>query len=160
MRIEYTDVDSLLLDPTNPRLGRRVASPKLPQEKVLEAMSEWTLDELATSFIESGFWPQEALIVVDEVIYGKKSLVVIEGNRRLAALKFLRSAEQDAPVSKKWRDLAVQMNSKELMAQIPYIKVESREAVSAYLGFRQATAFNFERPFDGDPSLGFSSMQF
>ena len=62
--IDYADIDSLYLDPTNPRLGRRIASPTLPQEEVMDVMQDWTLDELVVSFIESGFWPQEALIVV------------------------------------------------------------------------------------------------
>src|SRR4051812_27008503 len=100
--IKYVDIDQLMLDPLNPRLGRANTKPDLPQSKIMELMKDWTLDELAVSFIESGFWPQEALLVVREKLYGKMALVVVEGNRRLAALKFLHEAVQGNRIDKKW----------------------------------------------------------
>ena len=69
----------------------------------MELMRDWALDELATSFLESGFWPHEALLVVKEEIYGENQLVVVEGNRRLAALKYLRAAINGEPITRKWR---------------------------------------------------------
>lgn len=87
--IQHASIDELFLDPMNPRLGRSTTRPDLAQEQILELMQDWTLDELAVSFLESGFWIQEALIVVEEELYGGKHLVVIEGNRRLAALQYL-----------------------------------------------------------------------
>lgn len=146
-RILYASVDNLYLDPTNPRLGRRLASPTLPQSKVLDAMKDWTLDELATSFLESGFWPQEALLVVEEELYGKKQLVVIEGNRRLAALKLLQRAVKGDPSSLKWRELVEgQKPQKDFFENIPYIKVDSRNKVAAYLGFRHVTGIKEWKP--------------
>ena len=146
-RIEYASVENLFLDPTNPRLGRRIASAKTKQETILESMKDWTLDELATSFIENGFWPQEALIVIEEPLYGKKSLVVVEGNRRLAALKFMLEQFKGNPVPSKWAKL---MDSSTLGADfynsIPVIKVSSRKEVSAYLGFRHVTGIKEWKP--------------
>ena len=104
-KIEYASVDDLYLDPTNPRLGRKVASKTLKQDKILEVMQGWTLDEIATSFLESGFFPQEALIVVKEKLYGKEHLVVVEGNRRLATVKLLWAAKTGQLKNKKWSDL-------------------------------------------------------
>lgn len=146
-KIEYASVDQLFLDPTNPRLGRRVASPNLPQENVMEAMRDWTLDELAVSFLESGFWPQEALIVVKETLYGKARLVVVEGNRRLAALKFLHMATVGEAHSKHWSDLLDEKKiPKGLFEAIPYILVSSRNKVTAYLGFRHVTGIKEWKP--------------
>lgn len=146
-RIEYASVDNLLLDPTNPRLGRRVASATLKQDNVLDVMKDWTLDELATSFVESGFWPQEALIVVKEKLYGHESLVVVEGNRRLAALKFLQRAAAGEKVSRKWSDILENKKLPEdFFNAIPYIEVESRKDVSAYLGFRHVTGIKEWNP--------------
>lgn len=146
-RIQYAKVDDLYLDPTNPRLGRRIASTKLTQDKVLEAMKDWTLDELATSFLESGFWPQEALVVVKEVLYGDEQLVVVEGNRRLAALKLLQQAKQGAPVSTKWKELiSTKPPEKDFFDSIPYIEIKSRGEVSAYLGFRHVTGIKEWKP--------------
>ena len=146
-QIKYASVDELLLDPTNPRLGRRVASPSLKQSEVLDVMRDWSPEELATSFIESGFWPQEALIAVEEKLYGKPALVVIEGNRRLAALKFLQSAFRGEPTAPKWREF---INNSALdanfFAAIPYIQVSDRAAVAAYLGFRHVTGIKEWKP--------------
>jgi ParB-like chromosome segregation protein Spo0J len=146
-KIEYLPIDQLNLDPTNPRLGRNVASPDLLQEKVIDAMQDWTLDELAVSFLESGFWPQEALIVVKEKLYGQEQYVVVEGNRRLAALKLLQKAIGGDIKSKKWAEI---IDGKKLPAgffeNIPYILVGDRKTVSAYLGFRHVTGIKEWNP--------------
>ncbi len=139
-KIQYTDLDALFLDPKNPRLGRKVAAPNLPQERILEAMSDWTLDELAVSFLESGFWPQESLLVVNEQLYGADHLVVVEGNRRLAALKLLQRALAGDPLGRKWKELVQGVAAPEnLFKEVPYIEVASRSDVTAYLGFRHVT---------------------
>lgn len=145
--IEYKSVDDLLLDPTNPRLGRRFADAATKQSVVLDLMKDWTLDELATSFIENGFWPQEALIVVSEKIYGKKQLVVVEGNRRLAALKCMKETLEGRPLSTKWKELMSDARiDKDFFENIPYIQVKSRKEVSAYLGFRHVTGIKEWKP--------------
>ncbi|MCC6486912.1 MAG: ParB N-terminal domain-containing protein [Candidatus Hydrogenedentes bacterium] len=146
-KIEYKSVDILQLDPTNPRLGRHVASPKISQAKVLDIMSDWTLDELAESFLQSGFWPQEALIVVKEKLYGKDQFVVVEGNRRLAALKYLKLAVDGKPSSSYWAGLVDGKSiDKALFDDVPYIEVKSREDVAAYLGFRHVTGIKEWNP--------------
>jgi len=141
VKIKYAKLDELYLDPLNPRLGRNLAKPNTKQEKILEVMSDWTLDELAVSFIESGFWPQEALIVVEETIYGHSSLVVVEGNRRLAALMKLQQAVEGNVREKKWREIASSAENlpPKFFDEIPYILVPNRQAVSAFLGFRHVT---------------------
>lgn len=65
-KIEYEDADNLSLDPTNPRLGRENTGVTVTQPKVLDLMESWNLEELAVSFSENGFWPQEALLVIEE----------------------------------------------------------------------------------------------
>jgi hypothetical protein len=123
-RIDLLPITDLYLDPLNPRLGRANTRAGLPQSKILNLMKGWTLDELATSFIESGFWPQEALIVVNEPLYGEDCWIVIEGNRRLAALKNLYHATIGDPVEAKWRELAHGLDaSNELFESVPVIKV-------------------------------------
>src|ERR1700747_1272746 len=100
--------ENLFLDPQNPRLGRHNIEKGLTQDEILNVMKDWTLEELAVSFLESGFWPQEALIVVREPVSGKKGpvLVVVEGNRRLAALKMMaRARTKEKGVSERWLEL-------------------------------------------------------
>ncbi|MBK9715418.1 MAG: hypothetical protein IPO81_29670 [Kouleothrix sp.] len=145
--IQYATTDELYLDPLNPRLGRSNTNPKLSQERILDLMQDWTLDELAVSFLESGFWPQEALIVVEEMLYGKVRLIVIEGNRRLAALKYLQRAAKDETVPRKWRDIVREIKpDPQLFERIPYIKVDLRKDVEAFLGFRHVTGIKEWRP--------------
>ncbi|MBT9136333.1 MAG: hypothetical protein DDT34_01407 [Firmicutes bacterium] len=146
-KIEYANVDHLNLDPSNPRLGRRVAAANLGQPEVLDIMKDWSPEELATSFLESGFWPQEALIAVTEDIYGQEGLVVVEGNRRLAAIKLLKLAIDGSPTSAKWRDIAASGElSPQFFGEIPYILVDNRSKVSAYLGYRHVTGIKEWKP--------------
>lgn len=143
----YAKIDDLFLDPMNPRLGRENKGPKVTQEEVLDLMKDWTLEELAVSFLESGFWVQEALIVVDEKLYGKKSLVVIEGNRRLAALMSLQEAIQGKPFSRKWDDIAnIKAPPPGLFERIPYIQADTRKDIEAFLGFRHVTGIKEWHP--------------
>lgn len=146
-KIQYAKVQDLHFDPTNPRLGRRVVSSKLTQEEILDAMTDWSLDELATSFIESGFWPQEALIVVKEKLGRSNKLIVVEGNRRLAALKLLKNAVDGKPFSARWEELVRGAKiTQKFFEEIPVIEVKDRSEVSAYLGFRHVSGIKEWKP--------------
>ena len=57
--IEWIAIDQLNLDTRNPRLGRHFVEGNPSQEDTLKEIQDWTLDELAVSFLESGFWTQE-----------------------------------------------------------------------------------------------------
>ena len=152
--LSYTDVDHLYLDPINPRLGRHRTSPVTPQDELLDIMREWVLDELALSYLESGgFWPHEPLIVVEESLYDEKHLVVVEGNRRLAALKALKFAEAGKPLSKKWSSMLKDLPVPEgLFVRVPYVRADSRADVQAFLGFRHVTGI---KQWDADEKAGF-----
>lgn len=145
--IKYAALDTLNLDPMNPRLGRGNTGPAVQQAAVLDLMKDWSLEELAVSFIENGFWPQEALIVAEEQLYGKPALVVIEGNRRLAALMFLSEALDGTLKDRKWKEIAAQVKSiGTLLTRIPYIEVTSRKDVESFLGFRHVTGIKEWKP--------------
>ena len=47
--LKYAALNDLYLDPMNPRLGRTNTGPEVKQEKILDLMRGWTLDELAVS---------------------------------------------------------------------------------------------------------------
>ncbi|MEY2881839.1 MAG: hypothetical protein RLZZ15_4219, partial [Verrucomicrobiota bacterium] len=116
-------------------------------DAILALMEDWTLDELATSFVENGYWPQEALIVIEDTLQGKKRLVVVEGNRRLASLKLLHEAAAGRPRSPKWKELSAGLKtSATLFSKIPYLRANNREEVDAFLGFRHVTGIKEWRP--------------
>lgn len=146
--LEYALLDDLKLDPTNPRLGRNNTGYEVSQDDVLNFMRDWTLDELARSYMESGgFWTHEALLVVQEELYGKPQLVVVEGNRRLAALIFLNRTFAGLETSKKWSDIIEGYDrSPNLFDRIPYLKADSRQDVEAFLGFRHVTGIKEWKP--------------
>lgn len=147
-KLEFAEIDELYLDPVNPRLGRHYAGRNVKQEEVLRLMETWKLDELAVSFLESGqFWTQEALICVREELYGKERLVVIEGNRRLAALMCLRDTLEGRRQERMWKELVQgEKPPKELFTKIPYLLATDRKSVEAYLGFRHVTGIEQWRP--------------
>ena len=140
-RIEFAALEELYLDPRNPRLGRARSEPSATQERLMEQMRTWSLEELAVSFLENGFWPQEAVIVVEEDLYEKPgTLVVVEGNRRIAALNFLKRAIEGGSVPRNWRRIAEGAQpDTELFTHVPYILASSRQDVTAFIGFRHVT---------------------
>lgn len=145
--LHYAKLDDLYLDPLNPRLGRNNTGPNKPQDEVLDLMKDWTLDELATSFVVGGgYWTHEALLVSKEKVYGKERLVVIEGNRRLAALKLLKMAYDGKPITKKWAEIAKTAAPTNLFTKIPYLEITDRKDVQAFLGFRHVTGIKEWRP--------------
>jgi len=140
--IEREQIENLYLDPHNPRLGRRMSGKRLGQEEILKWMAaEGVLDELAISFLESGFWTQEALVVVEQKLGRKKELVVVEGNRRLAALKLLFKAYNGEKSGKKWEEIASTATASKMqkLKRVPFVRADSRKEVQAYLGFRHVS---------------------
>lgn len=138
--IAFQPLDNFALDAKNPRLGREAHASDLTQDEILAAMSEWSLDELAVSFIESGFWAHEAILCIRENVGDTEKLIVVEGNRRLAALINLRNAKSGKPSSKKWERLVAEHEVPDaLFEEIPYIELEDRHEVDAFLGFRHVT---------------------
>ncbi len=148
-KIEYAELEELHLDAQNPRLGRGRVKKGLSQDDVLSIMQDWTLEELATSFCESGFWPQEALIVVREKLGKADALVVVEGNRRLAALKLIARAVAGEGTSKTWSQVIEGVPPKRLRGlreKIPYMLMPDRQSVKSYLGFRHVTGIKEWNP--------------
>ncbi|EKO5149297.1 AAA family ATPase [Vibrio fluvialis] len=92
----YYDIDSILLDPNNPRLNisEEIEEARIKdfsiQNKTLRLISgkgNSNLSDLISSFKQHSYIPTEKIIVR---LYEANQAVVIEGNRRLATLKFLK----------------------------------------------------------------------
>lgn len=77
-------VEDLHLDDQNPRI-QQVAE-ALDEQSILKILwSEFSVEELALSIAQNGYFPHEPLFVANE----DGRLVVVEGNRRLAAVRVL-----------------------------------------------------------------------
>jgi hypothetical protein len=117
---------ALSLDSKNPRLAQ-ITQQLTERELLEELVSKEDVHFLAKSIVESGYFPNEVLVAVRE----QSKIVVVEGNRRLAACKLLISPDA-APtnVQGKFRSLAAKANLAELK-DIPICIAPSREATHA-----------------------------
>lgn len=128
--IEWMNVSDLAFDIRNPRLPEFDLTDTTPEAEVIRILWEMMdVRELVMSIAASGFFPHEPLIVAEE---GDKN-VVIEGNRRLAAVKLLLHPDLAEEVDAEIPTL-VEMIRKELEA-LPIIR-ETREGAWRYLGFK------------------------
>ncbi len=128
-------VSDLLLDPENPRLRL----PQNPSQKtiLLQLYEEHRLEELMASFVTNGYFDEEPLVVVPSPTKSGK-FVVVEGNRRLAALKLLTDPVAAAEI--RVRDLPPATEAQiERLRQVPVKEYARREDVLPYLGFRHIT---------------------
>lgn len=127
--VELIPVDRLSFDPRNPRLPEEAAG--WSEAKVLKEMrDEWVIDELAASMVAHGYFAQEPMLVLPSEGPGER-FIVLEGNRRLAALKLLHGETDDAPF-----DPPATEEQLERLRDVPCVQVRSRDEIWAYLGFR------------------------
>lgn len=129
--LKHTPVAELKLDMDNPRLPEDIDDRS--QAGLLALFyTDYDLDELAASYVTNGFFESEGLIAL-------KNGVVIEGNRRLAALKYLLH-DKDAVAAQIPEYLgAADVDPDEIDAlknSIPVQYIDNRESLAAYLGFR------------------------
>lgn len=98
LRLQNVRIDNLFLDPNNPRfldfedeIGT-VPDDRIPesgvQRRAFERISRFDIRQLKDSIAEVGFLPMDRMVAR---AIGADSYVVVEGNRRLAAIKSLLS---------------------------------------------------------------------
>jgi ParB-like chromosome segregation protein Spo0J len=144
MKIESIKIDDLKLDSQNPRLTSSV--PISSQFDLLKMLyTEMSIDEIALSIAENGYFSQEPLFVIkDAKEKGRQTYAVIEGNRRLAAVKLLcddalrtRINATDLPV--------INASAKAKLKELPCVVYSNRRELWQFLGFRH---INGVKPWD------------
>jgi len=130
-RPEEHAVDDLFLDPKNPRLADMAHTGT--QGSILRVMEqEFDLQPLIDSMYRNGYFWEEPLVAVYERLSefrNKRSLVIIEGNRRLAALKII----QHNP------DIYSNAAARNRLRRVPVIVRDERKETLAFVGFRHIT---------------------
>ena len=105
-------VENIFLDPNNPRFWtekdiREVPDSKIPNERVQirarERIARFGIDELRDSMLRNGFLPLDR-IVVRPINGHTHKYVIVEGNRRFAALTNLRQEIDDATLNEEGID--------------------------------------------------------
>ena len=130
-KVRHVPVANLLLDGDNPRLPERLH--RGSQSELLDFLrEEGVLEELAQSYLDNGFFQHEPLIVLRTDDPDKYT--VVEGNRRLAALKILHGAPEAGDI----RFLGIDPSREQLeqLEEIPCFPVSDRDDVHAYIGFK------------------------
>lgn len=127
-------LESLRFDTQNPRLPIHMQG-VADEKKVIDYMVKYgNIIELMTSIAEAGYSEAEPLLAVRDP---KGGYIVVEGNRRLSALKLLNH-----PNLTKMRAQAIKTvieNAKHIPNEIPCILYPARKDVLDYLGYRHIT---------------------
>jgi hypothetical protein len=134
-------VDQLLFDSKNPRFPRVGTGDNEPDA------IRWMLDnaniiELMNSIGEQGFFVGEPLVVVPSRVSGKFD--VIEGNRRLTAVRLLNNPTL-APTKKKSVEEASTAATHK-PKEVPCLVFKKQEEVLRYLAFRHVTGVQAWNP--------------
>ena len=135
-------VDQLVLDAENPRLASG-AGGETPEDLLRVLWTEMAVDEVAFSIAANGFFREEPLLVIpaDKV---KGKYIVVEGNRRLAAVLLLR----DAKLREKLKVTglpAIDSKRRVDLNTIPVFRYPDRESLWTFCGFRH---INGAKPWD------------
>jgi DNA-binding transcriptional MerR regulator len=128
-KVKSLKPDKLNFDLKNPRMAEYGISPTATDKDIIVILWDaMDVRELVMSISASGFFVHETLIVAIE----KKRYVVIEGNRRLAAVKVLLHPElrQDG-----WNISAISEEVKATLQELP-VTISDRQAAWRFLGFK------------------------
>lgn len=132
--IEHYHVNELYFDVENPRLVEFNISASTPEKKIMNILWIYmAVDEIVMSILAHGFFDHEAIYAVRES--GK--LVIVEGNRRLAAVKSILHPELIGTGMNKFLPKITEEKKKDLEEKgLPVIVLDNRAAAWRYIGFK------------------------
>lgn len=136
-KIEYKGVSDLIYDPDNPRLPKSVDGHD--EDEVIKWMLEnENVTELMASIAEEGYFAAEPILIAP----GKKGkFIVVEGNRRLTAVKLLLDPNKAPSKKNSIQDILAEIKPKSLatLNKLPVIIFDNSEDIQQYLGYRHIT---------------------
>lgn len=128
--LQKIKVSELYFDTKNPRLVEY--SQLKTEDEIIQALwDNMAVNEIVMSILANGFFENEALYAIKE---GNK-YIVIEGNRRLAAVKVIFNPERCKGMAK-YADKITEELLKDLEEGLPVIVLEKREDAWRYIGFK------------------------
>lgn len=123
-------VKQLHLDEKNPRLPETLSGAN--ESVILKYLYDnGAIEELAQSMADTGYFPHEPLIVLRS---GKSSYIVLEGNRRFAALAILHKLPIAGSIA--FSDISLPEERLNELEEVPCFEVKDRDIVHTFLGFR------------------------
>ena len=136
--------DVLRLDPQNPRLPENIQS--LTDVEILKYIAQaYEPIAIGRSIVHFGYFLSEPLIVISD-IPPSEFYIVLEGNRRLTALRLLQDPglAEGLDDESEWISLAAQNNVPD---EIPVIIANRREDVAPIIGFRHISGIEPWDPY-------------
>ncbi|SER91318.1 hypothetical protein [Pedobacter rhizosphaerae] len=124
----------LFLDPVNPRLPKSMHN-KSEQEILEYMLLDASLVELMLAIGTNGYFPGEQLLVAPEGAGFK----VIEGNRRLSAVKLLNNPELATVQRQKIEQVMEDVDPAKIPNEIPCLIFSNENEIHNYLGYRHIT---------------------
>lgn len=130
------ELNKLYFDPQNPRLPNDLYGSSDELQIIDYMVRNGNIVELMQSIGEAGYSESEPLLIVPKK--GEATTyIVVEGNRRLAALKLLSYPEKAKVRKNTILDIVSKANQKP--TKIPAILYNTREETLDYLGYRHIT---------------------
>lgn len=131
---ERIPISKLLLDPQNPRLPKSMANNN-EKEIINFFLTDASLIELMLAIGKNGFFEGEQLLVVQS----SDNYVVIEGNRRLSAVKLLHNPGIAENYKNKVSQVLQETDPANIPNEIPCLIFKEKEDILKYLGYRHIT---------------------
>ena len=141
-RPDELPIHQLRLDSQNPRLPDAYLGAS--EDQLLEYIAEtYSAVEVARSIALHGYFHSEPLIVINRT---DDSYIVVEGNRRLVALRILDepTLAEKLDDADEWRNLASEAN---LPETIPVVIAPDRQSVAPIIGYRHISGIEPWEPY-------------
>jgi hypothetical protein len=139
--IQMVPLKHLHLDPDNPRLP---SDAKRGDKEILNFIATTTaVEDLANAIATNNFFPGEPLVAVPHATKSDE-FIVVEGNRRLTALRLLQDPDAIDEPSARLKEIVA--NAAFKPTSIPVVVRNTRKEVLPYLGFRHITGVTAWEP--------------
>ncbi len=132
--IVYLGAAELHFDYSNPRMVEYNFNPETTEKDIINTFwIEMATEELVMSILAHGFFQHEPLYIIRE----NGDIVVVEGNRRLAAIKSILNPDViENNKMDKYKGKITPEIVQQLKNQIPVLELKDREDAWRYIGFK------------------------
>ncbi len=144
-KVQWLPLSDLLLDSTNPRLGKQLSLNAVQKELLDTIVDDFGVDDVISSIAVNGYFDAEPLVGVRDKKTSK--ILIKEGNRRLAACLILAGDPREKNQSKRISDSQELQNQygNSPIKSIPILIYDNQKELLPYLGVRHIAA---SQPWD------------
>lgn len=131
--IEFLKASELHFDKKNPRLVEYSITNETDENTIVSILwQQMGIEELVMSILAHGFFETEPMYAIEEK--GKK--VIVEGNRRLAAVKLILNPKMGGVGMEKYISKTTDKITDQLTNHLPVIMLKDRQDAWRYIGFK------------------------